>query len=79
MIIGLNMELPCIDLTKGVPAPEHPPPPGPKREQWTGWEAWDQHCRLVQQHTHLQDIGQHIQHIVNYYYDLDDEHLGSIS
>ncbi|KPM42775.1 hypothetical protein AK830_g3785 [Neonectria ditissima] len=68
-----------IDLTKGIPPPEHPPPPGPEREQWTGWQEWDQHCRLVQQHTRLQQIGQFITPTLNYYYDLDDVHLGSIN
>lgn len=68
-----------IDLTKGVPPPSHPPPPGPEREEWPGWAVWDQHCKLVQQHTRLKDLGQYTGPCLNYYYDLDKEHLGSIS
>jgi len=79
--VGPNQELEWepIDLATDKPPPEHPPHQWAERERWTGWAEWDQYCRLVQQHTCLTQLCDYIVPIMNHYYDLGEEDLGSVS
>ncbi|KAJ4289632.1 hypothetical protein N0V90_010961 [Kalmusia sp. IMI 367209] len=73
-----ELESGVVSLSTGIPPPEHPPRQGPERENWSGWEQWEQHCRVVQQHTRLLQLQDYIIPTKDYYYSLDEEHLGSI-
>ena len=61
------------------PVPEHPPHPGPQREQWAGWEAWDRYCSIRTQYESVDVLNQVINPILEYYYSLDESHPGYIS
>ena len=66
-----------INFRKGE-VPPHPPPSGPKREQWSGWAAWDQYCKVRQQERRLNAIRQFIIPSIDYFYSLDEESLRTI-